>query len=304
MSIYKYVVDERIDILQDRHIRFTQPSEFNDPFELNPFFTAMTDDIFVEELLKGPGWDEENFEKLLEEAFIKKTKEYIGVPLSYGLVREQAKIFIKQFLPLGKIMFRNILKLNGRETRNAILSKMRVAIDKTVGILCFTEMSDNLIMWAHYAQSHEGFVIEFDEKHKFFDQRSKTKELRGHLKKVQYLKERPQMMFYDSRISEEENLDNWISKFIWNKSDYWEYEQEWRMIEVLSDCKNKIQKDFHDIYLFPIPLDCITGIVLGCRMPEEKRNIFIELLKSDKLYSHIKLKQAVIDDRNYQLNIV
>ena len=41
MSIYKYIPPERIDILQNNHIRFTQPSAFNDPFEAFPYFKAL-----------------------------------------------------------------------------------------------------------------------------------------------------------------------------------------------------------------------------------------------------------------------
>lgn len=38
MVFYKYVSAERIDILQNRLIRFTQPNAMNDPFEARPYF--------------------------------------------------------------------------------------------------------------------------------------------------------------------------------------------------------------------------------------------------------------------------
>ena len=38
MVFYKYVSAERIDILQNRLIRFTQPPALNDPFEAKPHF--------------------------------------------------------------------------------------------------------------------------------------------------------------------------------------------------------------------------------------------------------------------------
>ncbi len=33
MELFKYVIPERVDIFQNCQIRFTQPSEFNDPWE-------------------------------------------------------------------------------------------------------------------------------------------------------------------------------------------------------------------------------------------------------------------------------
>jgi hypothetical protein len=39
-SLYKYVTADRIDILQNGHIRFTQPSVLNDPFEISADVTS------------------------------------------------------------------------------------------------------------------------------------------------------------------------------------------------------------------------------------------------------------------------
>lgn len=36
MIFYKYVIPERIDVLLNGMIRFTQPTALNDPFELRP----------------------------------------------------------------------------------------------------------------------------------------------------------------------------------------------------------------------------------------------------------------------------
>ena len=36
MMIYKYVVPDRIDVLENSLIRFTQANALNDPFEVDP----------------------------------------------------------------------------------------------------------------------------------------------------------------------------------------------------------------------------------------------------------------------------
>lgn len=41
MALYKYVRPERIDVIDKRELRFTQPGALNDPFELRPRFEAL-----------------------------------------------------------------------------------------------------------------------------------------------------------------------------------------------------------------------------------------------------------------------
>src|SRR4030067_3394443 len=40
--LYKYVPFERKDILENCLVRFTQPGDFNDPFEMRPSFDLMS----------------------------------------------------------------------------------------------------------------------------------------------------------------------------------------------------------------------------------------------------------------------
>ena len=46
--LYKYVSLARRSILEDGLIRFSQPSVFNDPFDLNPCFSLMADEDFYD----------------------------------------------------------------------------------------------------------------------------------------------------------------------------------------------------------------------------------------------------------------
>ena len=41
-------------------------------------------------------------------------------------------------------------------------------LSQQVGILCLTEVPDSLLMWAHYADSHKGFLVGFNTTHTFF----------------------------------------------------------------------------------------------------------------------------------------
>src|SRR5262245_42021305 len=89
-----------------------------------------------------------------------------------------------------------------------------------LGILCLTEKSDNLLMWAHYADHHRGFVLEFDPHHEFFNRKKGGDDLYHHPAKVGYSDTRPSVSFKD-----------YLGVVtLLTKSVEWEYEQEWRMI--------------------------------------------------------------------------
>jgi hypothetical protein len=40
MALYKYLIPARLDVLERRRIRFTQPAAFNDPFEFKPYIES------------------------------------------------------------------------------------------------------------------------------------------------------------------------------------------------------------------------------------------------------------------------
>jgi len=41
MTLFKYIRPERIDVVENLEIRFTQPDALNDPFELRPHFESL-----------------------------------------------------------------------------------------------------------------------------------------------------------------------------------------------------------------------------------------------------------------------
>lgn len=47
MYLYKYLNPDRVDVLKQRRIRFTQPSALNDPFEFKPLFARIIDPTHV-----------------------------------------------------------------------------------------------------------------------------------------------------------------------------------------------------------------------------------------------------------------
>lgn len=86
---------------------------------------------------------------------------------------------------------------------------------KTVGVCCFSEVQDNLIMWSHYAENHKGVLLKFDV--------SELKKVFSKIHKVVYSNKIKQ-------INYERSPENLLSKLLTKKSTHWKSEKEIRII--------------------------------------------------------------------------
>lgn len=242
MALYKYVTIERIDVLQNGNIRFTQPAAFNDPFELFPYFESISPEKDIEEYIGKHEWNEAEIDQMLEESWNKELKRY-PVKIPFPLVKSFMKYGFDQHKPVIMEIFRNFMTMNSPQFRELAINTIAKSINDTFGILCLSEKADNILMWSHYSANNTGFVIEFDENNSFFDQRDKINEIRRHVKKVRYSNERPQITLLDPNLSNEENIEKWIKDFFWVKSSDWAYEKEWRIFQTFRDWQGTIKKN-------------------------------------------------------------
>lgn len=103
-------------------------------------------------------------------------------------------------------------------------------------VVCFSASGwDNQLMWAHYANSYSGICVEYD-----FE---KMNEFIGFVYPVEYCKERPSLTLRDLGITklETDNNGNYkheevnmsaIISYMLAKNKCWEYEDEWRIINI------------------------------------------------------------------------
>lgn len=122
--IYKYTSFERfLQILDSGKIKFSNPSQFNDPFDCNlTIDTNNTDEEiidYVESLAKTRGLNNQQKETIL--------KKYLNRQELFQLTNDSVKKVKERF-----------------------------------GITCFSSKNDSLLMWAHYADSHKGVCLKFD----------------------------------------------------------------------------------------------------------------------------------------------
>ena len=241
MILYKYLQPARVDLLKHRRIRFTQPGDFNDPFEFRPKIREVASDAEVQTYV------EEHFEQLVEEELAK-----------YGaLVQFLPQADLRGLLTKQKAMLPALFRL----LEPAAIQKLSPMIDgflnQNVGLLCLSEVRDSILMWGHYTDNHQGFVVGFDSDHPFFSRRRSDKDEFGFLRRVDYSPRRPQVTLTDT------TSPVWFS----TKSEQWSYEKEWRIVRVLSEADHRIDRSPFPICLFEFAPDAVVEIIVGMRSP-------------------------------------
>jgi len=159
MPLFKYVTLDRIDILVNQEIRYTQLSAFNDPFEMP---------VYIEKAFKNGEFENRLYKIIYEIAH----NDYKNLPPKTRLKKSLA-VYLKEVEKhTQSVVSGSTPSLPGYienialSARNALLK-----LDQHFGVLSLTETPDNLLMWVHYSGLHTGMVIEFDELHPIFDER-------------------------------------------------------------------------------------------------------------------------------------
>jgi hypothetical protein len=145
------------------------------------------------------------------------------------------------------------------------------------GILSLTSKKENLLMWAHYANSHQGFCIGFD---KFILYET----ISGRLGPVIYSESFPKVGLFD------DNLEG-LTRILTTKSTDWKYEDEYRITKI--DASRKI---------FKLPDEAIKEIVLGYKMKEEYKYEIVALVKSR--FPNARIFQSQMNLEEFKLNMI
>lgn len=180
----------------------------------------------------------------------------------------------------------NIIRIKAKEmlsdsdqlkqnTNNAINS-----VVKDLGIFCCTTKCDDILMWAHYANSHKGFCLEFDV--------SEDLDLFCFPQKVVYDSKYPVFNYfknYKETVGE-------VTKAIYHKFKEWEYEEEYRVVKM--KCADR---------LLSVNPQALKSIIIGCNTSQDDIDEVMVALKNKDL-SHVTLKKAEIDAGYYRINII
>jgi hypothetical protein len=264
--MFKYVGPERIDILNELRIRFTQPSCCNDPFESQLCIDGLEDEVLVGSRLE-----------------VSAFRRYEAHVHSEGAKPRSFEEFRKLFEPEREQVLERL-----RKDRHDVRKRAaeRVKDFWGFGILSLTTTKKNLLMWAHYTESHKGMLIELDPKHPFFKPPNAANHIEfGTLAKVVYSEKRPR-----HKIGEFPTAADFCVKSL-----DWEYEHEWRVFQLLEKSDQKLQTGNGVIYLFNLPPESIKGVVMGCRMEKNKRKVLIDVIRSNRSLENVDIREAALD---------
>lgn len=149
-------------------------------------------------------------------------------------------------------------------------------VKSKIGIYSLSTSYTHELLWAHYANSHKGFCIEFDLNYLLHN----NPYHKSHLISVKYSTKPPYFSIRDIK-----NMKNkLIEKLAGTKSKSWSYEKE---IRIITDSIGENQYEF----------EAVKAIYFGLRMSEKHKIILMEKLKGRS----IEYFQMKIIDQSYNL---
>ena len=153
-------------------------------------------------------------------------------------------------------------------------------------ICCFTTICDNLLMWAHYANSHTGCCITFDLTQLYIT--IKLKYDLNYFYPINYKKEFTSINYFNQPLR---TIITWQT----TKSEDWAYEKEIRVIIVDNFINN-------DHLFLPIDAKSFKAIYLGCKIDPEKKKKIIDICSQK--YPHMKIYQMTLAENKFELHPV
>ncbi|MDR0833391.1 MAG: DUF2971 domain-containing protein [Candidatus Symbiothrix sp.] len=238
--LYKYTTfDTGLKIIESGKIRFSVPTDFNDPFDCQ--LTIDTDnsddelDLYVELLAK-----------------------------ERGLTEKQ------------KTEFRT--KIQDSDYRFKLTNKAVKEATQELGISCFSLQQDNLLLWAHYAEKHNGIVLKLDilKDTSFFMTPYP----------INYIIQYP--IFNDVRDDYFKGGGYLTKILVETKSLDWQYENEVRIMK-------QGRGDYH------INKEAITDVIFGCQVFDSEKSKFVKIAQ-DNGWNHLKFTSAKKKDWQFGLD--
>lgn len=218
-----------------------------------------------------------NFNDVFDCDIAMDDKEILNETLKLVPDRRGIRPGSKMWKDLQKIVNQNL------KTLQATFSELR----NTVGVSCFSESEDSLLMWAHYANNHRGICVEYD-----------LLEINNILKftaiPIIYSQERTRFNLFKPERIENDAIGLFIQSLT-SKSPEWSYEKEWRIIRDNVACGDKWDRNKKGALLEMIRPCSIT---LGCAARAEFEKDVTDYCSANR----ITLYKMEKDPIQYKLN--
>jgi hypothetical protein len=258
VPLFRYFTPDRgLQVLRTLELVAVPPKYLNDPFEFSPIIKCENPEAFTrskfEEITTSPAFFDEN-------------KSHFPV----GCTFEQFQTALRRREP--QLLQQLESEVPGVDLR--VQTEAQDIISKSFGVICFAADGLHPIMWAHYASSHSGLIIEFHEDHLLFS---------GHsFLKVEYSDE---PFIYDA--SNRARRDN-VELFATRKGSDWSHERESRLVIELSHIAPPRETSEGRRYFLPIEPQLITSVTLGLRVSDNFKGKVVESVQASH-FGHVEL---------------
>jgi len=215
-------------------------------------------------------------------------------PIAEKWIRSALNRHVPHLSPAGKEKWATLRLAEMRADKAKVEKQRQDEIEmsyKKFGICSLSASNDNLLMWAHYAGEHTGFVVGLSVPtlYDYMYELSATKKEFLHLIAVNYTTEFPRANFFEAMLGI--NDPDYTTVFFATKSVHWKYEEEHRLV-YWEGSNTKLT----------IGHDAFVEIVLGYRIsPKNKKRI---LRICEKHIPSARIFEAKKHDRNFALELI
>lgn len=247
LYLYKHVdaSDGSLCILSEGTLKFNKPENFNDPFDC--FFS-------------------------LDKSFYPKASELKKLNVNYSN------------LPAAKRIL-HVQKVRNKLSSNQDISPIITDIQNKAFICCLNQNPLSHLMWSHYAQFHQGFMIEFKIP---YNKINVLKTFNFLPNPVEYTEQFPVLDRNDLKN------DETMTKVFLKKSEEWSYEKEYRVVRY-GQYDSLFQSYPRDVILSSVISGVKTNVEYYKKIEDILSEIFhqtgnlIQLYKAEKILGKYEL---------------
>lgn len=264
---YKYAsMETAFLILQNKNFRYSSPILFNDPFDIQTELLFDFDKDMFPELL---------FREIERIILGRKTvklnlKNEWGQAISLLKAKAEEHGYSREYVKSTTVPLIKVLTEVMEKTRSDYNKSWQDLLPR-IRIFSVSEINDNILMWAHYSNKHEGIVIKLRVLPEIDNPLCAASPV--------IYREKPPIFFsmqdwIDDIVSIREIDHMKLSwEYIYIKSSIWAYEQEWRVCDILPQKEKKL---YYYQRLYP---EEIEAVYFGCRISEQNRTEIMNLAR-------------------------
>jgi len=266
--IYKYreINENSIKNLQDDTVWLADPSNFNDPYDSahTADFNAMHKNDSAESLEKY--FSDPRFSVDID---VETKKHLLSQEQPFEALSEY---FLKDEPEDKKLLIKSMIEKVTNDRYAKLTKENSVGVSSSFKLCSFSEVYNSMLMWAHYADYHKGFCVEYN-----VSAWEESSFKRRFLYPVIYsnsMFNATDYFSYDNKNNDRNNL--YLSQTALIKSKEWEYEKEWRL--VFSNGVFETEKSY--------PIGTAKAVYLGAKIKSEKQDLLVNICneKNIKLY--------------------